>query len=102
MHHCIRAAARRRAEREWRLLGARTEAEAYSCFMQQYRRGVGLAAVREHARLRLSRVPLIGLSHEVLAARDRPRRAPVRHARDASAFFAYQAWEVGHVAQGLA
>lgn len=92
VHHCIRAAARRRAEREWRLLGARTEAEAYACFMQQYRRDVGLAAVREHARLRLSRVPFIGVSHEVVAARgDQRRRAPVRYARDASAFYAFQA-----------
>lgn len=96
VHHCIRAAARRHAEREWRLLGARAEEEAYACFVQRYRRDVGLAVVREHARLRLSRVPFIGVSHEVVAARGaQRRRQPARHAQDASVFYAFQAWATG-------
>ena len=60
VHHSITAAATRRAQRSWRHLGARSQHEARAFFLQGYRRDVGMAVVREHARVRLARVPFIG------------------------------------------
>ena len=78
VHHCIHAAARQRATSSWRSLGARTHAEAYTIWVQTYRRDVGLAIVREHARLRLHRIPFIGVPRAALRARQGQRDRVVR------------------------
>ena len=69
VHHFLRAAAQQRAARSWRRHGSRTQSEAYGVWLQVYRRDMGVAAVREHARLRLRRIPLIGVDRAVLRAR---------------------------------
>ena len=63
------AVARLRARREWRALGARTEAEAYGAIVAGLRRFVGVASMREFARHRLRRLPLVGVPRAVIDAR---------------------------------
>ena len=77
VHHFLRAAAQQRASRSWRRQGSRTQSEAYGVWLQVYRRDIGVAAVREHARLRLRRVPLIGVDRAVLRARGVQRHRQV-------------------------
>jgi len=61
--------ARLRAHREWRALGGRTEAEAYGAIVAGLRRFVGVASMREFARHRLHRLPLVGVPRAVIDAR---------------------------------
>ena len=96
VHHCITAAATRRAQRSWRHLGARSQHEARAFFLQSYRRDVGMAVVREHARLRLARVPFVGVPRDVVQARGVQRRREQVRGTDAAGgradqFFAHQA-----------
>ena len=69
VHHLVDALARVRARRSWRLMGARTEAEARGFFVAGLRRYVGVFVAREMARHRLHRVPLVGVPRAVLDAR---------------------------------
>ena len=55
-----RAAATSAAQREWRRLGARTPTEARAHYLEYIRRLWGFAAARAHAKLRLSRLELLG------------------------------------------
>ena len=65
LHH---RAARKRAGDTWSSYGARSEDEAYSYYVQGFRRDVGIAVAREFARYRyrLLRVPFIGVPREVV------------------------------------
>ena len=104
VHHSIAAAASIRAQRSWRTLGARSQQESRAFFLQTYRREVGMAVVREHARLRLARVPFIGVPRDVLRARPVQRRREHVRGTDAAGgradqFFAHQAHGV-RVARG--
>ena len=94
VHHCITAAARQRAEQTWRRYGARSEDEAYGFWLQRFRRDIGMAAVREFARYRVLRVPLIGMPREIVRSRNQGRRearaVPLDGAMQAD-FFAHQA-----------
>ena len=94
VHHCITAAARQRAEQTWRRYGARSEDEAYGFWLQRFRRDIGMAAVREFARYRVLRVPLIGVPREIVRSRNQGRRearaVPLDGAMQAD-FFAHQA-----------
>ena len=65
----IQACAQRRAQREWRALGARSQAEAYGVIVGGLRRFVGVSIAREFARHRLRRVPLVGVPRALLDAR---------------------------------
>ena len=58
----------------WSSYGARTEDEAYSYYVQGFRRDVGIAVAREFARYRLLRVPFIGVPREVVRDRNMGRR----------------------------
>ena len=71
VHHSIEASARQRARQMWRGFGARTEEEAYGYWVQQFRRLMGVTIVREFARLRIRRVPFLGVPREFV--RDRAR-----------------------------
>ena len=97
VHAVLRAAARAAAERSWARDGARSADEAYSFYLQRFRRELCLVSVREFARHRLHRLPFIGVPRAHL--RDRPRRPPVRDVDDfgfrPADFFAYQAFGVG-------
>ena len=68
MHQLADAVAREQARREWRLTGARTEAEALGYYVSRLRRSWGIAAAREMARTRLRRVQFVSQS----LAFDRP------------------------------
>ena len=76
VHHFITAAARKRAGDTWSSYGARSEDEAYSYYVQGFRRDVGIAVAREFARYRyrLLRVPFIGVPREVVRDRNTGRR----------------------------
>ena len=63
------AVARRRARRQWRALGARSESEAYGAIVAGLRRFVGVASMREFARHRLRRLPLVGVPRATVDAR---------------------------------
>ena len=68
------AAARKRAGDTWSSYGARSEDEAYSYYVQGFRRDVGIAVAREFARYRPLRVPFIGVPREVVRDRNVGRR----------------------------
>ena len=97
--------ARRRAQRQWRALGARSEREAYGAIIAGLRRFVGVASMREFARHRLRRLPLVGVPRAVIDDRRqalRGGRMVVVHGRaerpfSAQDFYAFQA----HAAIGL-
>ena len=84
--------------RTWRLMGARSEAEARGFIMQQLRRRLGVVVVREMARHRLHRLPYVNTPRAVVDRIWQQRFRPPGHrgldmpaqveARD---FFAHQA-----------
>ena len=93
-HHYLRArTARQRARQTWRGFGARTEEEAYGYWVQQFRRLMGVTIVREFARLRIRRVPFLGVPREFVRDRARGRRVVQEvpaHGRHAGDFFGHQ------------
>ena len=92
MHGVLRAAAHSLAAREWRLAGARSEAEMRSFAMARVRRRMGVAAVQAMARHRLARVPFVGVPRAMVEGR--VRREDVfwgAQVYDPSQFFAAQA-----------
>ena len=97
VHHVLSAAARMHADSTWRVFGARTRDEAYSYWLQRYRRDMGIAVVREMARHRLRRVPFIGVERRFVEERLRVRR-PTSDVERAVEFFAHQAAQVAGVA----
>ena len=93
VHHSIEASARQRARQTWRGFGARTEEEAYGYWVQQFRRLMGVTIVREFARLRIRRVPFLGVPREFVRDRARGRRVVQEvpaHGRHAGDFFGHQ------------
>ena len=64
------------AQRQWRSLGARSMLDARSFMISTLRSQVGFAAAVAHARLRLSRLELIGGSGRT-AGRYAPTRLPL-------------------------
>ena len=78
------------AQRQWRSLGARSMLDARSFMISTLRSQVGFAAAIAHARLRLSRLELIGASVALAA----PHRRPLRVCRaSARAFISPTAFE---------
>ena len=80
---CITASRRRHGSglgprQTWRGFGARTEEEAYGYWVQQFRRLMGVTIVREFARLRIRRVPFLGVPREFVRDRARGRRVVQR------------------------
>ena len=65
------------AAREWRSIGARTQQEYYAFAVSLLRRRVGFAAAVAHARLRLSRLQLMGHEGRTAARAARPADAHV-------------------------
>ena len=63
------------AAREWRSIGARTQQEYYAFAVATMRRRVGFAAAVAHARLRLSRLQLMGHEGRTAARAVRPADA---------------------------
>ena len=59
------------AKKRWRVMGARTQAEARGFFAHVLTERLGLVIVREMARHRLSRVHYVGMSRAVVEARTR-------------------------------
>ena len=72
VHGLISAAADARAEQVWRPSGARSVSEMRGFIIATMRRRVGLRAVQEMARHRLSRMHYIGVSRQVI--QERPQR----------------------------
>ena len=68
--------ARAIAEREWREMGARTEAEARGIIMSQLRRQLSLAAHAGHMRVLHARIAYVGLSHDAAVAEAIRQGAP--------------------------
>ena len=105
VYSLLTSVARRRAQQQWRALGARSEREAHGAIMGGLRRFVGVASMREFARHRLRRLPLVGVPRAMLDERRQAlrggRRVVVqgRAERPFSAreFYAFQA----HAAIGL-
>ena len=64
---CAYAIARKR----WRLMGARSEAEARSYWVGICRRRIGIAVARAMARFRIRRAPFLGVPRAVLDERTR-------------------------------
>ena len=79
----IDQAATSAAQREWRRLGSRTVTDARAFIISVMRRQISFAAAVAHARLRLSRLELIGHSG----------RAAGRYASAAGAFVSPSLWE---------
>ena len=69
VHDLLRAAARLRGDREWRLAGARTATEMRAFLVSMMRRRMGLAAVQAMARHRIARVPYIGVPRAIVQTR---------------------------------
>ena len=79
----LRQAAASAAQRQWRTLGARSVTEARAFMISIMRQEVGFAAAIAHARLRLSRLELLGHSGRVAG----------RSAADTPAFLSQTIWE---------
>ena len=98
VHAVLAHAATATAERVWRLMGARSAAEARGFVMQQLRRRLGVVVAREMARHRLHRLPYVNTPRAVVDRVWQQRFQPPGHrglampaqveARD---FFAHQA-----------
>ena len=69
VHALVEAVARERARRQWRRMGARSEAEAYGGIVAGLRRYVGVVVSREFARHRIHRLPLVGVPRGVIDER---------------------------------
>ena len=78
VHSLIDVCADAIAAKEWRALGARSAKEARGFIVAKLRRRIGLVVVREMARHRLKRVPLIGVPREALSPLARFLRAGAR------------------------
>ena len=84
------------AARRWRDIGARTQAEARSYFMQRFRRRLALIVGREMARHRLRRIPLIGVPRATVRSRITQRdrfgpRQPLQLGMQVEEFHRFQA-----------
>ena len=99
MHCLVDLAARALARRHWQLAGARTESEARGWWVGQCRRRIGVAVARAFARLRLRRLPFLGVPRAVLDERARRGLAGVptagadagsRYDEDVRLFFGHQ------------
>ena len=94
VHALLVIAAEAMAKRRWRLLGARTQQEAYGFFISSLRRRMGVVTVR--AMHRLGRLPFVGVPRAAVEARLRRGApglgggAPVEHRHQAPDFYAYQ------------
>ena len=120
IHHLVRAAAEALAAKQWRTMGARSEMEARSFFMDTLRKELSIKIWSAIGRHRLNRLDFIGISRaDVQRMRDQnqqafgmggrvrgrrgpvvdsgPRVAPPGWARpsDLRAFAAYQAPRMG-------
>ena len=91
VHTVIGLAAGEAARGDWARMGARTESEARAFFLQSFRRRIGVGVVREFARHRLLRAPMVGASSDVLRAQA-PRPQPAGARRSHFEFYAFQAY----------
>ena len=91
MHSVISLAADEAARGGWARMGARTESEARAFFLQSFRRRIGVGVVREFARHRLLRAPMVGASSDVLRAQV-PRPLSAGAQRSHLEFYAFQAY----------
>ena len=91
VHAVIGLAAGEAARGDWARMGARTESEARAFFLQSFRRRIGVGVVREFARHRLLRAPMVGASSDVLRAQA-PRPQPAGARRSHFEFYAFQAY----------
>ena len=79
MHHLVSIASQHeRAARMWRLVGARTESEAFGHIAASDRRRIGLVFVQAMARYRLQRSAYVGLSRAGLESLREQRRTSHR------------------------
>ena len=76
VHTLLTVLARAIAEREWREMGARTEAEARGIIMSQLRRQLSLAAHAGHMRVLHARIAYVGLAHDAAVAEAIRQGAP--------------------------
>jgi hypothetical protein len=90
VHGLISAAADARAEQVWRPSGARSVSEMRGFIIATMRRRVGLRAVQEMARHRLSRMHYIGVSRQVIQERPQRRAQTSPTIYDETYFFAHQ------------
>jgi hypothetical protein len=74
VHQLVSIVAGELAQRRWRRMGARTQAEARGFFIASLRRSLCVVFAREMARHRLRRIPFIGVPREAIRARP-PYRA---------------------------
>ena len=77
VHQLADVVAGEMARREWRVRGARSEAEARSYYVARLRRSWGIMVAREMARFRLRRVPFIGQPHDFRPGDRVPEVVPV-------------------------
>ena len=78
VHTLIKISAQGIADKQWRVLGARSAKEARGFVTSAIKRRVGLFTAREMARHRLHRVPLIGVPNAALSGPTRFQRAMAR------------------------
>ena len=72
VHTLLERAARSAAGKRWRVLGSRSEDEAYGFLLAGYQRRLGVVVTQAFARHRLRRLPYVGATREgVQAARAR-------------------------------
>ena len=94
-HELLAITADQLAASRWRLMGARSYAEARAFYIQQIRRQLGLLVGREFARHRLRRLPFIGVPRAAVRARIAERDAfhpqPIQIGYQAPAFYGFQA-----------
>ena len=101
VHSLLAAVAQRAAERSWRAMGCRSQAEALGVLTAHYRRRWGMLAVREYARHRVRRVPYVGAPRGTRAVGAHGRAAaeevaPLREAYEAhQAMRVHGAWQRG-------
>ena len=74
VHQLVSIVAGELAQRRWRRMGARSQAEARGFFIASLRRSLCVVFAREMARHRLRRIPFIGVPREAIRARP-PYRA---------------------------
>ena len=94
MHAVIGLAAGEAARGDWARMGARTESEARAFFLQSFRRRIGVGVVREFARHRLLRAPMVGASSDVLRAQA-PRPQPAGARRSPFEFYVCLCFQAG-------
>ena len=103
MHDLLEAAAESMAKAKWAQLGCHSQGEAKGFFLNDFKRRLGLVAMREMARHRINRVHFVGMPRAVVDQIMSGRaRAAANGRASAPQLDAFHGWQMGHMAPAAA